>query len=54
MDTVVKADYQLDAWGWPITVNAIRNLAIQLLLANGYDKDLGIRQWHTNYFQSTR
>jgi ABC-type methionine transport system ATPase subunit len=40
-DTVVKAVYQLDAWGWPITHEAIRNLATQLLLAKGDIVPLG-------------
>ncbi|GAB1311934.1 hypothetical protein MFIFM68171_02144 [Madurella fahalii] len=27
-DSVVKAVSQLDAWGWPITIDAIRNFAM--------------------------
>ena len=47
-DSVIKAVSQLDAWGWPISIDAIRNLAAQLLLAKGDDRPLG-QKWPWNF-----
>lgn len=47
-EAVVKAIYQLDAWGWPMTIAAIENLATQLLLAKGDTKPLG-KCWFYNF-----
>lgn len=40
-DSVVKAIYQLDAWGWPMSISAIEHLAVQLLRAKDDTKPLG-------------
>jgi hypothetical protein len=47
-DSVVKAVYQLDAWGWPMSISAIEHLASQLLLAKGDTKPLG-KCWYWNF-----
>jgi hypothetical protein len=47
-EAVVKAIYQLDVWGWPMTISAMENLATQLLLAKGDSNPLG-KCWYSNF-----
>jgi hypothetical protein len=47
-DSIVKAIYQLDAWGWPMSISAIEHLATQLLLAKHDDKPLG-KNWYYHF-----
>lgn len=48
--TIVDAAYQLDAWGWPMTIPTINALAGQLLAAKGDTAPLG-RNRYLGFFR---
>ncbi|KAL1972161.1 hypothetical protein VTN31DRAFT_7380 [Thermomyces dupontii] len=49
-DAVVKCVYQLDAWGWPMTISEIEVLATEILRAKGDTKPLG-KNWICNFLE---
>lgn len=48
-DSIVKAALQLHAWGWPLTLKGLDNLATSLLVKKGDLLPLG-RDWHLRFF----
>lgn len=47
-ESVVRAIYQLDAWGWPMTIKAMKELACQQLTSKGDHLPLG-KCWYSNF-----
>jgi len=47
-ESIINAVYQLDAWGWLMTVKAINQLATELLVKKG-DMAPIRRNWYYNF-----
>jgi hypothetical protein len=46
--SIAKAVYQMDSWGWPMTIFALDNFANDLLRAKGDPNPVGAN-WHTHF-----
>jgi hypothetical protein len=49
-DSIEKAVYQLDAWGWPMSIASVEQLALELLVAKG-DLEPLERNWYYNFLR---